>query len=302
MMGLVSPKKILRSSENPTRGKVLLFLGLPSFLLFIGLGALYESPLEEAMKNPTEVVTLNLSDDRLEAVPTAVDLMINLKELDLSQNQLQSLPEFLANLENLEVLNLEGNPISKLPDWLLDMKGLKELNVNGTNVEEIADSFEVLSITYRNTPLWKMENPTIEGESEEEEATESSDEEERTESLGEFALRQFLGKDYGQRRKFKKGEVYYNDPVTKDQVDQIGEFMIMMDFFNDEREASMLLDLNEDDVYELMIVVISEEALTDEVLTGFATIEGIIQQDVFGEDEFHLVLTDGEFEPIKTIK
>lgn len=305
LIGLFSPKTILRSSEKPTRGKVLLFFGLPSFLLFLGFGMLYESPFEEAMKNPLEVVILNLSNDRLETIPTEVDLMLNLKELDLSKNKIASIPDFLLTLEKLEVLNLEGNPINELPAWLGNMPALREVNVSGTGVEEIPEELLSLTVNYRNTPLWLVENPaTEENETSEKEASpsEDSEEEDREESLGEYALRQFLGRDYGQRRKFKKGEIYYNDPVTKDQVDQIGEFMILMEFFNDEREASMLLDFSEEDIYELMIVVVSEEALTDEVIAGFTTIEGVIQQDVFGENEFHLVLTDGEFDPIKTIK
>lgn len=301
LVGLISPKKVLRSSENPTRGKVMLFLGLPSFLLFIGFGMAYESPLEEAIKNPLETTTLNLSNDRLEEIPAEVELMVNLQELDLSNNQLQTLPTFLADLKQLEVLNLEGNPMDELPTWLGEMTALREINAQGTEINQIPESLQELTISYRNTPLWRLENPDAEPDTTEEVAA-SSDEDEREESLGEFALRQFLGQDYGFKRKFKKGEIYYNDPVTKDQVDQIGEFMIMMDFFNDEREASMLLDMNEEDIYELKIVVISEEALTEEVLIGFASIEGVIQQDIFGDDEFHLVLTDGEFDPIKTIE
>ena len=42
LVGLISPKKVLRKTDKPTRGKIFLFFGLPSIVIFILWGSLYE--------------------------------------------------------------------------------------------------------------------------------------------------------------------------------------------------------------------------------------------------------------------
>lgn len=302
LVGLISPKKVLRKSESPTRGKAFLFFGLPSIALFIAWGSLYESSWDEALKNPETATEVSLKYKKLEILPDELEEMTNIVSLDLAKNNLKSLPIYLKDFKNLETIDLAENPISELPVWLNEMVSLKELNLDNTQITSIPDGLSKLKISYQNTPKWIAENPEVESTTAAQNTDSSSLEDERSESLGEFALRKILDDRFDFKRKFKKGEIFYNDPVTVDQVDVIGEFMIMMDFFNDEREASMLLDQNRDDVFELKIVVVSEEALTEEVMTGFTSIKNVIKQDVFPDNDFHLVLTDDEFDEIKTIK
>lgn len=299
IVGIISPKKILKRSVNPTRGKIFLFFGLPSLALFIGWGAMYESSWDEALKDPVNAKEVSLKYKKLDVLPDELEQMTNLISLDLAKNNLRSLPIYLKDFDQLESIDLAENPIEELPLWLADMEALKSLNLNGTQITSIPDLLSNLSINYRNTPLWLAENPEkVESQTKTET---SSYEEDHSESLTEFALRKLLEDDNDYRRKFKKGEIFYNDPVTNEQVDQIGEFMIAMGLFDDEKEASMLLDYN-DQIYQLKVVVIGEEALNDIVIDAFTTIEGAIQQDIFPEDEFHLILTDGDFKAMKTIK
>lgn len=300
LVGLISPKKVLRKSENPTRGKTFLFFGLPSLALFIVWGSMYESSWDEALKDPASATEISLKYKRLDTLPAELEQMTNLVSLDLSKNNLRSLPTYIKDFEKLESINLSENPIEVLPIWLADMSALKELNLDNTQITAFPEQLSELTITYANTPLWLTENPDVNSLKQVAE-TETSEREDHTESLGEFAMRQFLGKDYGHKRKFKKGEIFYNDPITKEQVDPIGEFMVEINLFDDEQEASMLLDFT-DEVYELKIVVVSEEVLSDLVMESFTTIENAIQKDYFPNDEFHLVLTDGDFDPIRTIK
>lgn len=298
-VGLLSPKIVLRKSENPTRGKVLKYFGLPAFVLFLGFGMLHESGWDKALKNPTEAKEVNLRYKRLSQLPDELQKMTGLVKLDVSKNNLTTLPTYLKDFDKLEEINLSENPISELPAWIGDMKSLKTLILDETKISSLPDGLEDLTISYQNTPLFSSKNPVTD---EKEQVAEEETKDEREETLAEFAVRKFLGKDYDERRKFKKGEIYYNSPVTKDQVDAIGESMLLMGIFNDEREASMLLDQNKDGIYELKTVVTGEDDLTEEVMQGFSSLEKTIQEIVFPDDEFHLILTDGDFDAIRTIE
>jgi hypothetical protein len=305
LIGLVSPKTALMFMKTPTRAKVILVYGLSIIVLLFSYGIIHESSWELALKNPAEATEVSLKYKKLEKLPDELKQMTKLIELDLSKNRLSSLPDYIKDFQDLQVLDLSDNPITSIPIWIKDMPGLIELNLDNTNVKSLPDGLELVRVTYNDTPLDSAEN-YIAVETNDIESSDETDkeieEDDRTESFGEFAMRRLLGKDYGSRRKFKKGEIYYNQPVATEQVDKIGDFMILMGFFNDDREASMLLDENDEGVFELMIVIVGEEALTEEVVQAFSSIEQVIQNDVFPENEFHLVLTDDEFDPIKTIE
>lgn len=302
LVGLLSPKKVLRKSENPGRGKVLLFFGLPSLALFIAWGSMYESSWDEALKDPLSATEVSLKYKKLGILPEELEQMTNLVSLNLAKNNLHSLPAYLKDFNQLETIDLSENPIETLPFWLSEMKALKELNLDNTQLASIPDQFSDLTISYRNTPLWLVENPkTEEKEDEDNESKDAESRDDHSESLGEFALRKILEDENDYRRKYKKGEIFYNDPVTEAQVDSIGLFMISIGLFDDEQEASMLLDYT-GEVYELKVVVVSEESLSDLVMESFIAIENAIQIDYFQNEDFHLVLTDGDFDTITTIK
>lgn len=302
ILGLISPKLILRNSAHPKRSKVLLLLGLPSFILFVAFGFTYESSWDAALKDKENVLEVSLKYMNLTELPEELSTMKQLVKLDLSKNNLTELPNYLRDFNKLEELNLSDNPISELPVWLTDLKSLKRLTLDRTDIIAIPVGLESAEVSYKETPLYQIEHPVLEEAKEKPElAEEKMQEDDHSESFGEFAMRKFMGRDYGSRRKFEKGEIFYEQPVTKDQVDQIGEFMLLLGVFNDENESSMLLELDED-IYKLKMVVNEDSELNADLIAAFTTIKSAIQLDVFPNDKFQLILTDDRLDPIKVIQ
>ena len=58
-----------------------------------------------------EIVSINLSKNRLVNLPSAIGQMIRLKNLNLSYNQLEVFPESLGDNQLLEVLDISNNMI-----------------------------------------------------------------------------------------------------------------------------------------------------------------------------------------------
>jgi len=66
--------------------------------------------LEVALLHPERVLFLDLSDAFLTEFPTEIKELTNLVGLDLSNNQLSSIPEKLLSEMELEELYISGNP------------------------------------------------------------------------------------------------------------------------------------------------------------------------------------------------
>ncbi len=304
IIGLIKPARVLKFSEKPSRGKVFFFFGVPAFLMFIIFGMLYESALDVALKDPENTYSLKISTGYLREVPPEVAQLINLEILDLNNNKITEIPDIVRNLKKLEVLDLGRNPIDKVPIWLATLPALKEINLFQTQVKQIPAGFEQIAVNYEGTPLWRAEHPeevTTETSNDLETST-SSGNKGHTESLGEFAVRKLLGEDYGYKRKFLKGEIYYNEPVTIEQTDKVGETMQSMGIFTNEKEVSMLLDKNEDGIYELKMVIDESIEIDQEARKGFSALRGLVHITGFSEDELHLHLTNNQFETIEIIK
>lgn len=299
-LGLIAPKLFIKLTKQPSRKRVLLMLGVPSFVLFLVFGKLYESPLEEASKNPEGTLELRLANSRLESVPEGVFDLTNLRSLDLSGNSITALPASLVELNSLKSIDLSKNPIDSIPSWLGNLESLEEIDLTNTALTYLPSGIGHINILYEGTPLWRIDHPeSIPVEESSNTASESKDED-HTESLGDFALRSLLGKDYGHKREFGQGKVYYDDPVTKEQADKIGEALTTLGLFSDDKAVSVLLDWDED-VYILKMVVDEDKALDEEVVQGFQTIRQLIQATALPEEILHIHLTDGKFETIKTI-
>jgi len=65
-----------------------------------------------AVRQFSQLITLDLSYNQIQSIPSEVDRLYKLKVLDLSHNQLQELPEEISKLKGLRILNLIGNPIA----------------------------------------------------------------------------------------------------------------------------------------------------------------------------------------------
>lgn len=76
------------------------------------------------------LIHVNLSDNNLSSLPTALSTLKDLKVLDLSGNQLSLLSEAFGDLVALEELYLQKNSIFQLPSALLKLKFLRVLDVS----------------------------------------------------------------------------------------------------------------------------------------------------------------------------
>lgn len=96
--------------------------------------------LEEALKNPDDVVKLVLRKEKLKTFPVEIVQFKNLQYLDLSKNSLTELPDTIGQLQNLQVLMLSKNKIEYLPKTIGNLTNLKMLNVNQNELVELPAS------------------------------------------------------------------------------------------------------------------------------------------------------------------
>lgn len=86
--------------------------------------------ITEALKEPSKVEKLDLSMQKLTAVPEEIAQFGNLVCLDLSFNRIPTVPAYFASLTKLEYLNLTGTRyMGKLPTVLSNIPNLKVLDL-----------------------------------------------------------------------------------------------------------------------------------------------------------------------------
>ena len=61
---------------------------------------------------------LQLQNNKLQALPSGIGSMSNLKKLNVSSNKLPELPATIGDLNNLTYLNVGNNLLTTLPDTL----------------------------------------------------------------------------------------------------------------------------------------------------------------------------------------
>ncbi len=86
--------------------------------------------LEKALANPDQVYRLDLSGQKLKAVPEGVFLLKNLNALDLSHNKLKALPERMQELRYMQELRASRNKLTALPAGLCRLTHLKRLDLS----------------------------------------------------------------------------------------------------------------------------------------------------------------------------
>lgn len=80
---------------------------------------------------------LDLHSNRISELPDSIGDLLSLVCLDVSGNQLTSLPETFGRLVRLEELDLSSNHLPVLPELIGSLVSLKKLNVETNNIEEI---------------------------------------------------------------------------------------------------------------------------------------------------------------------
>lgn len=80
---------------------------------------------------------LDLHSNQLINLPNSFGELINLIELDLHANRLKSLPDSFGNLTNLADLDLSSNDFKQLPESIGSLISLKRLNAETNEIEEL---------------------------------------------------------------------------------------------------------------------------------------------------------------------
>ena len=86
--------------------------------------------MQEALRQPELVLSLDLSDQHLGSLPSDVFRFTNLRELRVRNDDLNSLPPEIASLTHLRLLDMSGNPITLLPERFAELGELEELYLN----------------------------------------------------------------------------------------------------------------------------------------------------------------------------
>lgn len=105
----------------------------------------------------THLTRLDLSWNRITALPDAIGRLTNLEDLCLEFNQLTRLPNTMSLLTRLESLVLNGNPFEILPDVLLRLTSLKKLyllDIRFCRLEEKRNMLAQLSSTLTSCRLY----------------------------------------------------------------------------------------------------------------------------------------------------
>ena len=86
--------------------------------------------LERALAEPMQVYRLDLSKQKLKAVPEELRRLPNLNALDLGRNKLKELPPWFTDLANLQELTLSGNKLVDFPEVICGLRHLKRLDMS----------------------------------------------------------------------------------------------------------------------------------------------------------------------------
>lgn len=100
--------------------------------------------IDEALKNPSVVKRLDLSNQKIDFNTTDLSIFKNLEYLSLKNEHLKILPSQIGKLENLKVLDLSGNEFSELPSEYKNLTSLKEIVLNEDKNLNLYQNIEVL--------------------------------------------------------------------------------------------------------------------------------------------------------------
>jgi len=112
----------------------------------------------DEIKDPLEVVSLNISGQNLRFIPEKVFKMVNMVRLTISRNGIKKLPVEIGQLEHLIHLDASYNQIEKLPFTLKFLQRLNVLSLENNAIEYLSNevilpSLEVLNLA--QNPLYE---------------------------------------------------------------------------------------------------------------------------------------------------
>jgi hypothetical protein len=106
--------------------------------------------------------------------------------------------------------------------------------------------------------------------------------------------------NYGNKLTFRKGELYYQNPVSQDDAGRVGEYLVACGFFSDEKSVAVQL-AREDDVYRLRFVINPKSV--DDPLANiiFGVMGSEIARDLLAGGPIEVALADEHLKPIKVV-
>ncbi len=90
--------------------------------------------LKSAMVHPERVYRLDLSKNKLAAIPPEVFTLRNLQMLNLSKNRIKEIPPGIAELKHLQRLDLSRNVLVQIPVQIGELENLLFLDLSRNNL------------------------------------------------------------------------------------------------------------------------------------------------------------------------
>ncbi|MGZ4089884.1 MAG: leucine-rich repeat domain-containing protein [Bacteroidia bacterium] len=97
--------------------------------------------LNEALKNPDDVIKLSLRKKKFKEFPREVYAFKNLQYLDISKNSINEIPDSITTFTSLQYLICSKCGLKRLTNHIGKLKNLKYLNVNQNDIERLPYSF-----------------------------------------------------------------------------------------------------------------------------------------------------------------
>ena len=108
--------------------------------------------------------------------------------------------------------------------------------------------------------------------------------------------------DYGKKKTFGKGDLYYTENITEVEADSAGAFLQEMGYLSDEKETSIQLD-TAGDTYKLRLVVGEQYQEKDSSLDySFQALGFMASQRVFDGKPVEIDLCDDGLKTKRTLK
>lgn len=107
--------------------------------------------LEDALKDPVEVIILDLSSQGLDEIPKSVSRFRNLQILILTDNQISEIPEYVSKLRKLQVLYIDSNNIENLYFNTSDDRNfgnLEEIHAGFNPIKTIPENLKTIELAY----------------------------------------------------------------------------------------------------------------------------------------------------------
>lgn len=85
--------------------------------------------LSDKFGSLTKLVALDLSSNKLTEIPAVIGKLKNIKELSLNKNQIKELPYEFGELKHIKTLNLRQNGLTSLPKSVAQLTSLENLDL-----------------------------------------------------------------------------------------------------------------------------------------------------------------------------